>query len=556
MMKAPHSHSYQLLSALLFFFFVTWSSSGSLLSIWLHQEVGLKAGDTGIIYAVLSVSALFAQVCYGFIQDKLGLRKHLLWYITALLILSGPAYLLFGHLLKINVLLGSIFGGIYIGLTFNGGIGVLESYTERVARQSQFEFGRARMWGSLGWAVATFFAGLLFNINPQLNFLVASCSGLVFFILLARLRVSSAPHAMQEAVSGGKVTLEDALRLLTLPRFWALVFFVIGTCIYGVYDQQFPVYFSSQFATLQEGNEMYGYLNSFQVFLEAAGMFCAPWLVNRIGAKNGLIFAGMVMAMRIVASGLVEGPLLISITKLLHAVELPILLVAIFKYNSLNFDKRLSSTLYLVGFACTSSIIASVLSPLAGYSYEKYGFAQSYLIMGLLVFCTTFISTRILFGKGAIEKLREQIPAEARVLITYGGGSVKKTGVLDQVLTALNGLDVLEFGGIEPNPSYETLMNAVKLAREEKVTFLLAVGGGSVLDGTKFIAAAAHYDADIDPWEILETYGSKIASAIPMGSVLTLPATGSESNKGAVISRKTTGDKRAFMSSWKSTAIA
>lgn len=263
MMKAPHSHSYPLLSALLFFFFVTWSSSGSLLSIWLHQEVRLKAGDTGIIYAVLSVSALFAQVCYGFIQDKLGLRKHLLWYITALLILSGPAYLLFGHLLKINVLLGSIFGGIYIGLTFNGGIGVLESYTERVARQSQFEFGRARMWGSLGWAVATFFAGLLFNINPQLNFLVASCSGLVFFILLARLRVSSAPHAMQEAVSGGKVTLEDALRLLTLPRFWALVFFVIGTCIYGVYDQQFPVYFSSQFATLQEGNEMYGYLNSF-----------------------------------------------------------------------------------------------------------------------------------------------------------------------------------------------------------------------------------------------------------------------------------------------------
>ena len=83
--------------------------------------------------------------------------------------------------------------------------------------------------------------------------------------------------------------------------------------------------------------------------------------------------------------------------------------------------------------------------------------------------------TRILFGKGAIEKLREQIPAEARVLITYGGGSVKKTGVLDQVLTALNGLDVLEFGGIEPNPSYETLMNAVKLAREEKVTFLLAL---------------------------------------------------------------------------------
>ena len=156
--------------------------------------------------------------------------------------------------------------------------------------------------------------------------------------------------------------------------------------------------------------------------------------------------------------------------------------------------------------------------------------------------------TRILFGKGAIENLRDQIPADARVLVTYGGGSVKKTGVLDQVLSALNGIDVREFGGIEPNPSYETLMNAVKIARDEKITFLLAVGGGSVLDGTKFIAAAAHYAADSDPWEILETYGSKVASAIPMGSVLTLPATGSESNKGAVISRITTGDKRAFMS--------
>ncbi|EOC0207699.1 alcohol dehydrogenase [Cronobacter dublinensis] len=156
--------------------------------------------------------------------------------------------------------------------------------------------------------------------------------------------------------------------------------------------------------------------------------------------------------------------------------------------------------------------------------------------------------THIAFGKGAISELRSLIPADSRVLITYGGGSVKKTGVLDQVYSALNGLDVLEFGGIEPNPSYETLMNAVELVRKEKVTFLLAVGGGSVLDGTKFIAAAAHYTAASDPWHILETRGSDITDAIPMGSVLTLPATGSESNKGAVVSRRTTGDKQAFHS--------
>ncbi|MCZ7832895.1 alcohol dehydrogenase [Atlantibacter hermannii] len=156
--------------------------------------------------------------------------------------------------------------------------------------------------------------------------------------------------------------------------------------------------------------------------------------------------------------------------------------------------------------------------------------------------------TRILFGKNSIAQLRAQIPEGSRVLITYGGGSVKKTGVLDQVYDALKGLDVLEFGGIEPNPSYETLMKAVDVARKENVTFLLAVGGGSVLDGTKFIAAAALYPDNVDPWEILQTSGSKITRAIPMGSVLTLPATGSESNKGAVISRRATGDKQAFHS--------
>ena len=121
-------------------------------------------------------------------------------------------------------------------------------------------------------------------------------------------------------------------------------------------------------------------------------MFLAPFIVNRIGAKNGLLFASSVMALRIIGSGLVEGPILISVMKLLHAVELPILLVAIFKYNSRHFDKRLSSTLYLVGFSCVSSVVASVLSPLAGWGYDKIGFAQTYLIMGLFVVITTILS--------------------------------------------------------------------------------------------------------------------------------------------------------------------
>ncbi len=286
-MKKRPTRSYMLLSALLFFFFVTWSSSSSLLSIWLHREVGLKASETGIIFSVLSVSALFAQVCYGFIQDRLGLRKHLLWFITALLILSGPAYLLFSYLLSVNILLGSVFGGLFIGLTFNGGYRRFWSPIPSASRvKVPLSLGGHACGGLWAGQLPRFLPGYCLISTLTLTSLVASCSGLIFFCLLARLKVA-APASMEKLEIGAKkVSLEDALRLLTLPRFWALIFFVVGTCIYGVYDQQFPVYFSSQFPTLREGNEMFGYLNSFQVFLEAAGMFCAPWLVNRIGAKK------------------------------------------------------------------------------------------------------------------------------------------------------------------------------------------------------------------------------------------------------------------------------
>lgn len=391
-MNSESKKYYASLSALLFFFFFTWSSAFSVVAIWLRKFVGLEGTDIGIIFSCISIVALCAQPLYGFIQDKLGLKKNLLFYIAALLIGSGPFFMILAPLLQWNIFVGSMIGGLYVGMTFNAGIGVLESYTERVSRMRDFEYGKARMWGSLGWAAATFFAGRNININPDYNFIMASVSGVIFMVILLRLKAVKT-NALNNLEFGNPaaITVKDALQLLVLPRFWALILFVLGTCIYGVYDQQFMVYFAQQFADESMGNEMYGYLNSLQVFLEA-GMFLAPYIVNRIGAKNGLLFASSVMALRIIGSGLVDGPIMISVMKLLHAVELPILLIAIFKYNSKHFDKRLSSTLYLVGFSCITSIVASVLSPLAGYGYDKIGFVDTYLIMGSFVIITTVLS--------------------------------------------------------------------------------------------------------------------------------------------------------------------
>lgn len=152
--------------------------------------------------------------------------------------------------------------------------------------------------------------------------------------------------------------------------------------------------------------------------------------------------------------------------------------------------------------------------------------------------------TNLIFGKGQTEKLGQLVPKNSRILLAYGGGSIFKNGVYDQVKAALQDFEIVEFGGIEPNPRYETLMKAVTVIREQKLDFILAVGGGSVIDGVKFISAAVHFDGN--PMEILHKRLLIKENAMPFGTVLTLPATGSEMNSGAVITINETQEKLSF----------
>ena len=250
------------------------SSSFSLISLWLNQKIGLKGAETGLIFSAISLVALCAQPLYGFIQDKLGLRKHLLQFLGVMLLLTGPFFIyVYAPLLASSLPLGALVGGVFIGATFFAGIGALESYTERVSRISGFEFGRARMWGSLGWASATFWP-VLSSISirtsisgwpPPPPWYSCCCS--------AGARAEAERHGGPAFGKPENLRLQDALALLRMPGFWALVVFVLGISVYNVFDQQFSVYFASQFASREQGNEMYGFLNSLQVFLEAGGMF-------------------------------------------------------------------------------------------------------------------------------------------------------------------------------------------------------------------------------------------------------------------------------------------
>ncbi len=154
--------------------------------------------------------------------------------------------------------------------------------------------------------------------------------------------------------------------------------------------------------------------------------------------------------------------------------------------------------------------------------------------------------TRLIFGKGMIAELAKAIPANKRIMVTFGGGSVKKNGVYEQIQKALQGREYIEFWGIEPNPAIETLRKAITLGKEHNTDFLLAVGGGSVLDGTKLISAGLKYDGDA--WDLVKK--GAYHDTVPLGSVLTLPATGSEMNSGAVISRHETQEKYPFYSNY------
>lgn len=355
------------------------------------QEINLSGADTGIVFSVNAIFALCMQPLYGYISDKIGLRKSILTFISVLLIFVGPFYIyVYGPLLKYNTILGAVVGGIYLGTAFLAGVGAIESYVEKIGRKYNFEYGRSRMWGSLGWAAATFFAGQLFNINPNINFWIASISAIILFFIILSISIEMSDEDLEKAQS---VKIKDVCLLFKLKEFWLFILYVIGvTCFYNVYDQQFPLYYSSMFSSKEIGNQIFGYLNSLQVFLEAGMMFMAPFIVNKIGAKKGLILAGLLMSFRIIGSGLATEPILISCMKLLHSVELPIMLIAVFKYLAANFDTRLSSILYLVGYQFASQVGATVLSPVIGRFYDTVGFSSTYIIMGCIVLVFTIIS--------------------------------------------------------------------------------------------------------------------------------------------------------------------
>jgi len=376
---------YAMLSLYMFAYFAAQAMSISLLSNWLKGTLHLSGEQTGVVFSANFVAALCSQPLYGFLSDKVGFRRHVPAFLAAMVAACGIFFVLvYQPLLKANLLAGAVAGGIYLGLTFIAGSFALESYTDRMGRRYGFEYSRVRLWGSLGFAFAAFFSGTLFNIDPRINVFIASGTALVLFGALAFMKV---PAGEDDHAQSASLKVSDALAVLRLPKFWGFMVLLLGvTDLYLVYDQQFPVYYASQFPTPELGREMFGRLNSAQIFVEAGMLFLAPFVVNAIGIKRGLLLASGIMIVRITGSGLVSGPVAISCMKMLHSLELPILAVSLFRYIAAHFESRLASTLYLVGVSFGHSLGLALLSGIAGRGYDLFGFPHTYLMIGSFAF--------------------------------------------------------------------------------------------------------------------------------------------------------------------------
>lgn len=402
MVSTINKQAYIRISLCLFVFYFAWSTSWSFLAIWLADNVGLNSEKIGF---VLSINALFAlamkPVC-GYIMDKLGLGKHLLVIVTLASVLASPFFIwVYQPLLGFNLIAGMLVGALYLSFAYLAGVLVFESYADRYSRAWSFEFGRVRMWGSMGWAVASLFAGQLFNLSPSYNFCVTSLACVVLLMLLGMLKTQGEGIDWQAVNAGQKapVNKTDVKMLFTQSGFWILMLFYGGIIwMMQSAEQQFPRYFVSFFADHKQGNAMLGYMGSVQSAVEFILMFSIPWLINKVGARNGLLLAGFVIGLRLIVSALATHAWMIAIIKPFYGLEMALLLVSIFKYLSLYFDKRLTGTVYMV-LGCFNYLGIALINPIAGMLYDRYGFAKTYLVMGVIAWVITLIGIQVL-GKG------------------------------------------------------------------------------------------------------------------------------------------------------------
>jgi OHS family lactose permease-like MFS transporter len=385
---------YYKISTFIFLYFFTWSASIGLLAIWLGQKANLSGAIIGTVFAVNGIFSVILKPIYGYILDKIGMSKYLLYFVVLMSALMAPFFIyIYQPLLLTHTMLGIIVGAIYLSFAWYAGVAACESYTDRYSRLNNMEFGQIRMWGSLGWAVASSFSGLLFNLSPAYNFILGSITSIVMLAVLLSLKVNENAVNASQVLVKDKISPADVYSLLGNRKFWAFCLYVAGVAwMMFIAEQQFSRYFVTFFDDVHKGNAVFGYLGTVQSGMEFIMYMIIPFFVNYIGAKRGLLIVGLLVGARLVISGLCDSHLLISVLKPLYGLEICLLLVSVFKYIAEHFDKRVNATMYLLGYQAMLYVGNVVVSSPAGVMYDRIGFEKTYIIMGMIALFFTVIS--------------------------------------------------------------------------------------------------------------------------------------------------------------------
>lgn len=397
---------YYNISIVMFLYVFSWSGCIGLLALWLDKVAKLDGGSIGLVFGINAACAIIIQPIYGWVMDRIGLKKSLLYVVILVSVLMYPFfYYIYAPLLINNIYVAIFVGGIYIGMGWAAGIAAFESYCDRFSSYINIEFGRIRMWGSLGWAAGASFSGLLFNISPFYNFIVGSIISLCIFPLLLLLKTTANEKIDKDTPSKQeKITKNDVIKLLKSREFFYFCFYVTGVvCIMAVAEQQFSRYFVSFFSNKEVGNSVYGYLSTLQCIIEFTIFLFAPPIVNKIGARRGLLIVGFIVAARMFFTGITDSYIIISILKPIYGIEISLLLISTFKYISDVFSESVKSTVYLLGYQAISQVSIALASSPVGFFYERIGFGQTYIYLSLLVFIFTVVSyfklsNEIVFG--------------------------------------------------------------------------------------------------------------------------------------------------------------
>lgn len=386
---------YYKISSFIFMYFFTWSASIGLLAIWLGQKTNLSGTVIGTVFAVNGIFSVILKPIYGYILDKLGMNKYLLYFVVAMSALMAPFFIyVYQPLLISSTILGIIVGAVYLSFAWYAGVAACESYTDRYSRLNGMEFGQIRMWGSLGWAVASSFSGILFNLSPAYNFILGSITSVIMLFVLFSLKVNTHTSHVSEVLSKEKIVPADVYALLKSGKFWAFCMYIAGVAwMMFIAEQQFSRYFVTFFDDVHQGNALFGYLGTVQSGMEFIMYMIIPTFVNYVGAKKGLLIVGLVVGARLIISGMCDSHLLISVLKPLYGLEICLLLVSIFKYIAEHFDKRVNATMYLLGYQAMLYVGNVVVSAPAGQLYDKIGFEKTYIIMGCIALAFTLISS-------------------------------------------------------------------------------------------------------------------------------------------------------------------